>query len=39
MVPWFSRWLESGGEEYRNLEYFLTYMQNGLPLNGPGSRK
>lgn len=27
------------GEEYRNLEYFLTYMQNGLPLNGPGTRK
>jgi len=26
-------------EEYRNLEYFLTYMQNGLPLNGPGARK
>lgn len=27
------------GEQYRNLEYFLTYMSNGLPLNGPGSRK
>jgi sulfur-oxidizing protein SoxA len=27
------------GEEYRNLEYFLTYMNNGLPLNGPGARK
>ena len=27
------------GEEYRNLEYFMTYMQNGLPLNGPGARK
>lgn len=27
------------GEEYRNLEYFLTAMQNGLPLNGPGARK
>jgi sulfur-oxidizing protein SoxA len=27
------------GEEYRNLEYFLTSMQNGLPLNGPGARK
>ena len=27
------------GEEYRNLEYFLTYMSNGLELNGPGSRK
>ncbi len=27
------------GEQYRNLEYFLTYMSNGLELNGPGSRK
>lgn len=27
------------GEEYRNLEYFLTYMSNGLPLNGPSARK
>jgi sulfur-oxidizing protein SoxA len=27
------------GEEYRNLEYFLTYMNNGLELNGPGARK
>lgn len=27
------------GDEYRNLEYFLTYMSNGLPLNGPGARK
>lgn len=26
-------------EEYRNLEYFHTYMSNGLPINGPGSRK
>ena len=26
-------------KEYRNLEYFLTYMSNGLPLNGPGARK
>lgn len=26
-------------EEYRNLEYFLTYMSNGLEVNGPGSRK
>ncbi len=24
---------------YRDLEYFLTYMSNGLPLNGPASRK
>ncbi|MEJ2589822.1 MAG: sulfur oxidation c-type cytochrome SoxA [Candidatus Thiodiazotropha sp.] len=27
------------GKEYRDLEYFLTYMSNGLPLNGPGARK
>lgn len=25
--------------EYRNLEYFHTYMSNGLPINGPGTRK
>ena len=24
---------------YRNLEYFLTYMSNGMELNGPASRK
>jgi sulfur-oxidizing protein SoxA len=27
------------GEEYRNLEYFMAYMNNGLTLNGPGARK
>ncbi len=27
------------GEAYRNLEYFLTYMSNGLEVNGPGARK
>ena len=27
------------GEEYRNLEYYLTAMSNGLELNGPGARK
>jgi len=26
-------------EEYRDLEYFLTYMSNGVPWNGPGARK
>lgn len=26
-------------EEYRALEYFHTYMSNGLAVNGPGSRK
>jgi L-cysteine S-thiosulfotransferase len=25
--------------EFRNLEYFLSYMSNGLELNGPGARK
>lgn len=25
--------------EYRNLEYFLSYMSNGLEWNGPGARK
>jgi sulfur-oxidizing protein SoxA len=25
--------------EYRNLEYFLSYMSNGLEINGPGARK
>jgi sulfur-oxidizing protein SoxA len=26
-------------EEYRNLEYFLSYMSNGIKANGPGARK
>ena len=26
-------------EEYRNLEYFLSYLSNGLDLNGPATRK
>ncbi|MDH5233110.1 MAG: sulfur oxidation c-type cytochrome SoxA [Gammaproteobacteria bacterium] len=26
-------------EEYRNLEYFLTFMSNGLDVNAPGARK
>jgi sulfur-oxidizing protein SoxA len=26
------------GTEYSNLEYFLTYMSNGVPWNGPGVR-
>jgi sulfur-oxidizing protein SoxA len=30
---------EAQGEEYRNLEYFMAYMNNGLELNGPGARK
>ena len=27
------------GDEYRALEYFHTYMSNGLEINGPGARK
>lgn len=27
------------GSQYRNLEYFMTYMSNGIPWNGPGVRK
>jgi sulfur-oxidizing protein SoxA len=30
---------ELQSEEYRNLEYFLSYMSNGLEWNGPGARK
>lgn len=29
---------EAQSEQYRNLEYFLTYMSNGLTWNGPGVR-
>ena len=31
--------LPAQGDEYRNLEYFMTYMSNGLEVNGPGARK
>ena len=30
---------EMQSEVYRNLEYFLSYMNNGMELNGPASRK
>lgn len=30
---------EAQGEEYRNLEFFLTSVNNGLEKNGPGARK
>lgn len=30
--------LPAQSEEYRNLEYFLTYMSNGLPVVGPSTR-
>jgi len=29
---------KSQSEEYRNLQYFHTYMSNGIPLNAPGTR-
>lgn len=31
--------LEPQSEEYRNLEYFLSYMSNGLPVSGPTTRQ
>jgi sulfur-oxidizing protein SoxA len=31
--------LQPQSDSYRNLEYFLTYLSNDLPLNGPASRK
>jgi sulfur-oxidizing protein SoxA len=31
--------LAAQSEAYRNLEYFMTYMSNGMELNGPSSRK
>ncbi len=31
--------LEAQSIEYRNLEYFLSYLSNGLELNGPASRR
>lgn len=30
---------DAQSEEFRNLEYFLSYMSNGLELNGPASRR
>jgi len=34
-----ARPFELQSEEFRNLEYFLSYMSNGLAINGPGARK
>lgn len=34
-----ARQFELQSIEYRNLEYFLTYMSNGFEINGPGARK
>jgi sulfur-oxidizing protein SoxA len=30
--------LEPQSDEYRNLEYYLSYVSNGLPVSGPGAR-
>jgi sulfur-oxidizing protein SoxA len=30
--------LKPEDEEYRDLEYYLSYMSNGLPISGPGAR-
>ena len=30
--------LKAEDEDYRNVEYFLSYMANGLPISGPGAR-
>lgn len=30
--------LKPQDDEYRNVEYFLSYMSNGLPISGPGAR-
>lgn len=30
--------LEPQSDEYRDLEYYLSYVSNGLPISGPGSR-
>jgi L-cysteine S-thiosulfotransferase len=30
--------LPAESEEYRDVEYFLSYMANGLPISGPGAR-
>jgi L-cysteine S-thiosulfotransferase len=34
-----ARPFKAQSSQYRNLEYFLTYMSNGIPWNGPGARK
>jgi L-cysteine S-thiosulfotransferase len=34
-----ARPFEAQSREYRNLEYFLSYMSNGLEMNGPATRR
>jgi L-cysteine S-thiosulfotransferase len=31
--------LPAQSQQFRNLEYFMSYMSNGIPLNGPSTRK
>jgi sulfur-oxidizing protein SoxA len=30
--------LEAQSDEYRDVDYYLSYMSNGLPISGPGAR-
>ena len=30
--------LNADDEDYRDLEYFLSYISNGIPITGPGAR-
>ncbi|MGH6716545.1 MAG: sulfur oxidation c-type cytochrome SoxA, partial [Bradyrhizobium sp.] len=30
--------LKPQSKDYRDLEYYLSYVSNGLPISGPGSR-
>jgi sulfur-oxidizing protein SoxA len=30
--------LDPQADEYRDLEYYLSYVSNGLPISGPGAR-
>ena len=34
-----AQFFKAQSPQYRNVEYFMTYMSNGLPVNGPGVRK
>lgn len=34
-----ARWLKPQSEDYRNLEYFISHLDNGLRLNGPSTRR
>jgi sulfur-oxidizing protein SoxA len=34
-----ARPMKPQGDEFRNMEYFMSYMSNGLPINAPGYRE